>query len=150
MTKQEILFQKYFNHFRPSFPSDERTTEVVNLLLPIAEETGAVYSAMQEHTDQETQSLLTQLEASAKIIRESGKIIIDQEKRIKELEFSNKYLSGTLNDILAEEEVDRKGERIKKLEEALKKIDSEFYGIFYMDNQRLMRIKSIAQEALKE
>jgi len=47
-TKLAILKKHYFDYYRPSFPSDERTTEVVNMALSIKEETEAIFKAMDE------------------------------------------------------------------------------------------------------
>lgn len=47
--KKVILTKHYFNYYRPSFPSDERTIEVVNQALCIKEETEAILKAMEEY-----------------------------------------------------------------------------------------------------
>lgn len=47
--RYEILEQEYFKYYRPSFPSDERTNEVVKMALSIKEETQAIKNAMDEN-----------------------------------------------------------------------------------------------------
>lgn len=47
--RDEILEQKYFKYYRPDFPSDERTSEVVKMALSIKEETQAIKNAMDEY-----------------------------------------------------------------------------------------------------
>jgi hypothetical protein len=48
---EKILFKKYFEYYRPSFPSDERTNEVVKLALTIKEEKQAIIAAIVEAMD---------------------------------------------------------------------------------------------------
>lgn len=47
--RDEILEQEYFKYYRPDFPSDERTSEVVKMALSIKEETQAIKNAMDEN-----------------------------------------------------------------------------------------------------
>jgi hypothetical protein len=51
--KLAILKKHYFNYYRDSFPSDERTAEVVNQALCIKEETEAIFKAMDEYAAQQ-------------------------------------------------------------------------------------------------
>jgi len=47
--RDEILREEYFKYYRPDFPSDERTKEVVEMALSIKEETDAIKNAMDEN-----------------------------------------------------------------------------------------------------
>lgn len=48
-TAESVLKEEYFKLFRPSFPSDERTWQVVELSLTIKEETQAIHEAMKAY-----------------------------------------------------------------------------------------------------
>lgn len=50
--KLEILKRHYFKYYRPSYPSDERTKEVVDMALSIKEETACILAAMDEYKRQ--------------------------------------------------------------------------------------------------
>lgn len=47
--KLAILKKHYFDYYRSDFPSDKRTSEVVNQALCIKEETEAIFKAMDEY-----------------------------------------------------------------------------------------------------
>lgn len=47
--KLNILKKHYYDYYRPSFPSDKRTAEVVNQALCIKEETEAIFKAMDDY-----------------------------------------------------------------------------------------------------
>lgn len=115
--KLNILKKHYYDYYRPSFPSDKRTAEVVNQALCIKEETEAIFKAMDDYAtayaiklkeaQQEIESLTNQLKKQNEV----------QVEKIRTLREEHEKASNLLNEVLVMNEMwgDLPGEFITKV-----------------------------------